>query len=88
MAVEPRSRWLYNGPARLPGTPNPRVHVAAPCGRTRWLIHRRFIGNQPADRASVRTVQSYIQEQRGAKCRGPGPAGMGFYTWAVLLPFP
>lgn len=68
-----------------PSSPNPRVPVAARCGKTWLLIHRRLIGDQPGDCAFVRTECS--QEQLRAKCRGPGPAGMGFYTWAVLLPF-
>ena len=59
------------------------------CRRRAWLpLQRRVIRDQTADFAFVRTkCDRPFRSSAGPVRRGPGPAGMGFYTWAVLLPF-
>lgn len=67
---------------------NPQVHIEG-CRRRTWLLfHRRFIIEQTEDFACVRTKWNCTCRSSSRPiCQGPGPAGMGFYTWAVLLPF-
>lgn len=78
---------LCEGPTRsaVPGSRASRE------GRHRraWLpLQRRVIRDQTADFAFVRTkCDRPFRSSAGPVRRGPGPAGMGFYTWAVLLPF-
>lgn len=81
--------WLYEGQAGPHGAPE---FTSSPEGAL-WegplavspTVH------QGSDRRFCfceNKVQSHVREQLWAYMSGPGPAGMGFYTWAVLLPFP
>lgn len=56
--------------------------------RRAWLLRHRFIREQAKEPAFVSIACSRpFRSSSGPVRRGPGPAGMGFYTWAVLLPF-
>lgn len=73
---------------RAPWYPGSRASREGRHRRAWLLLQRRVIRDQTADFAFVRTkCDRPSSSSAGPVQRGPGPAGMGFYTWAVLLPF-
>lgn len=77
---------LCEGPARS-GTRGPGLPGRGATGGLGCFM-RRVIRDQTADFACENSATVHPKQQRGACTEGPrAPLGMGFYTWAVLLPF-